>query len=333
MEQKLCSILWQVRDFCYHCSTDGVRTSEFYPDGTFSEGPQLPVPTDRHCVVAVEPGLVLYREMLMLAMKLQLLHLTLRAEHWRSTPTVQELRGAHAGWNRKESQRNDLAGPHHDPEVAKISWGSSSWQRRVPEAERSSWRGSPDRLVRKAKFCSFYSPLLPSRGSWPACLTSEQLKHPSFLASFLVCPSPSVLQGICSPIHGFFIFFEDTNHKNTTWGKAVHLQLCSCKKGRKVTFFRKYDYFCFEHLKQSEELKESLFFPLTDMTFRWLEDPSMRTWVTLRFTVLQHHSGGRDQLCHNQSVQYEDTFLLVGGSTCSDQALATIYQCGQTSET
>ncbi len=41
--------------FLNHSSSD---TSEFYQDGTFLDGPQLPHPMLCHCVVEVEPGLV-----------------------------------------------------------------------------------------------------------------------------------------------------------------------------------------------------------------------------------------------------------------------------------
>ena len=44
-------------DFCDHFS-DGEQISEFFQDGTFSEGPRLPTPTSFHCAVEVEPGFV-----------------------------------------------------------------------------------------------------------------------------------------------------------------------------------------------------------------------------------------------------------------------------------
>ena len=52
---------WQhICNVCHgfnHCS-DGPQTSEFYEDGEFVEGPQLPIPMQSHCAVEVEPGFV-----------------------------------------------------------------------------------------------------------------------------------------------------------------------------------------------------------------------------------------------------------------------------------
>ena len=50
---SMCKVL----DFCNHYS-DGEQTSEFYQDGIFLEGPQLPNPMNSHCAVEVEPGFV-----------------------------------------------------------------------------------------------------------------------------------------------------------------------------------------------------------------------------------------------------------------------------------
>ena len=47
----------KVCDCCDH-SSDGDETSEFYQDGTFSRGPQLPNPMRSHCAVEVKQGFV-----------------------------------------------------------------------------------------------------------------------------------------------------------------------------------------------------------------------------------------------------------------------------------
>ncbi len=52
------SITCKLCHFCNHYSSDAPQTSEFYQDGTFLEGPQLPNRMQRHCAVEVEPGLV-----------------------------------------------------------------------------------------------------------------------------------------------------------------------------------------------------------------------------------------------------------------------------------
>ncbi len=44
---------------CCYLNSDGLVTSEFYQDGTFSEGPRLPNEMNRNCAVEVEPGFVL----------------------------------------------------------------------------------------------------------------------------------------------------------------------------------------------------------------------------------------------------------------------------------
>ncbi len=45
-------------DLFNHYSDDGGQTSEFYQNGEFSEGPQLPYAMCCHCAAEVEPGFV-----------------------------------------------------------------------------------------------------------------------------------------------------------------------------------------------------------------------------------------------------------------------------------
>ncbi len=48
----------KICDFCKHYSADAGDSSEFYQDGTFSEGPRLPISLYYHCALEVEPGFV-----------------------------------------------------------------------------------------------------------------------------------------------------------------------------------------------------------------------------------------------------------------------------------